>query len=147
MNNIEITNRENVFLAGVMEGHRPEEAAKKAGYTHGSRDAYPLLGQKKVRDYFKKIIIGQAETEGIAIAYNYLITIIRDKDADKRLRADCAKFIYAQHVPAQKALEASNPDEKAITEMSPQELKQYIDDIENELSNRALPTQPIDSMI
>lgn len=149
MNDLTIADRESQFLKGVYDGLPLDEAAKKAGYTHGSRDAYPILSRPEVRQYFKKTIRGRAETEGVSIAYGFLIDVIRDTKATKKERLDAAKFLYANNLAAPKALDA--PDEKKekdINQMSSQELRQFIESVEGELADRATPiedTQDIDN--
>lgn len=141
------SSRSEVFLRAVLEGEQLFIAAEKAGYTHAKRDAYPLLLDEKVRKQFRKAVRGRAETEGLAVCYNYFIEVIRDVNNDKRLRLDAAKFLYGTHMASQKALEPANIDEKDISAMSPQELREFIAQAEGELANKAKPTQGVDSMI
>lgn len=139
--------RSAVFLNEILEGKQLHIAAEKAGYSTPARDAYPLLLDEKVRKSFRKAIRGRAETEGLAVCYNYFIEVIRDTNNDKRLRLDAAKFLYGTHMASQKALDSAPDEKKDIESMSTSELHDFIKDTEAELANRALPAQGIDSMI
>lgn len=142
MNELTISNRHEVFLEGVLSGMELDKAGKKAGFVHPARDAYPLLAEPQTRAYFKKKIRGKAETEGLAVAYAYLIQVIRDTTVPTRTRVDAAKFVYGTHMPAVKATEANPEGEKSPSEMSNEELRQFIEQGEAELAERATPVNP-----
>jgi len=139
MNDLSITDRGKVFVDAVLSGLPLHVAGKKAGYVHPERDVYPVLSDLRTRSYFRKQIRGKAETEGLAVAYNYLIEVIRDTTKDTRVRLDAAKFVYAHHMPAHKALEAVADVDKSPTEMTNEELRRSIEEGERELSERAKP--------
>lgn len=142
MNDLTTADREAKFLKGVYEGLRLDEAAKNAGYTHGSRDAYPILARPETRKYFKKVIRGRAETEGLSVAYGFLIETVRDEKAPKKDRLDAAKFLYANNMAAPKAVEIPDEkEEKDINSMSNEELRSFIETVEGELSDRAAPAE------
>jgi phage terminase small subunit len=142
MDNLALTNKQQDFVNGVMAGKELDVAAREAGFTHAYRDAYPILGELKTRAYFRKKIRGKHETEGIAVAYNFLISVIRDEKADKRLRLDAAKFVYGNALPAPKAGDPVDDTKKDISEMTPEELRTFIEQGEAELAGKAILINP-----
>lgn len=139
MDDLVTSKRHEVFLENVLSGKTLKEAGMKAGFSTPERDAYPILAEMTTRNWFKKRVRGRAETEGLAVCYEYLISVVRDTTADRRIRVDAAKFVYSHHMPAPKALEASPDSEKNPSEMSNEELRQFIEQSEAELANRATP--------
>lgn len=129
------SDRHVAFVEGVLAGKELDKAGKDAGFKLPARDAYPILATPEVRQYVRKKLRGRAETEGLAVTYNFLISVVRDESADKRLRVDCAKFIYAHHMPAHKALEVPSDDEKSPSEMSNEELARFISENDPALAN------------
>lgn len=135
--------RQAVFLQEVMKGATLPDAGKAAGVANPSRDCYPLLNQPEVRKQIRRTIRGLADTEGLSVAYAYIIRVIRDEKEDKRLRLDAAKFIYSSALPALKAVETPNDDDKPTGEMTNEELRAFIEQSESELANRAKPIESV----
>lgn len=148
-----ISDRHQVFIEALMEGDGITKAGKKAGFTHPSRDAVPVIVAPIVQRIARKNMRGKLELEAAPMAYKVLMELMQDAGADKRLRADIAKYLHstAGYTPP-KAAEA--PDdlnrEKAPHEMTSEELHKYIEDGERVLASRLVdvtPPQAIEDML
>lgn len=135
----------------MTEGKSLAEAGKLAGFSTPHRDLAPHVAEPAVRAWVRKHMRGRLEVEAAPAAYSYLLTVLRDEKADRRLRIDVAKFLYAAagYTPP-KAQEAAPDGEKQPSEMTSDELRQFIQEGEAELANRATPIdtrQPLDDLM
>lgn len=143
--------RHEAFFEGVLAGKSLTKAAKDAGFTNPDRDAAPIIVAPQVRQYVRKRLRGRLEVEGAPAAYILLYNTMQDARQDIKLRVDIAKFLYscAGYTPP-KAQDAPPDQEKLPSEMTTEELRQFIEQGENELANRAKPisaSQGFDSLM
>lgn len=107
------------------------EAARLAGYSEKSAGeiGYQLLQkphvQQALREANQKTVCGSLAAKAVQV----LKDILEDEDASPRLRLDAAKTVLdrAGYVPP-KAEEQDYSAEKDLTEMTVQELEQFIRD-------------------
>jgi hypothetical protein len=76
-------------------------------------------------------------TEGAVVGLRTLLEIAQDETAPKGVRADCAKALLDRGGYVAPRAEAAEPSEKMLTEMSPAELLDVINECEGELMAQA----------
>ena len=133
----------------VVEGKPPEEAAKLAGYH--PKSAYRTLRLPAVAAAISETIQLDLASVRAPLAYRVAKSLLQDESVSARVRADLAIKVLdrAGHIaPTRK----ETPAQKALSEMSREELAAFIDRnekeidrIEGELGARAKDVSP-DSM-
>ena len=133
----------------VVEGKPPEEAAKLAGYH--PKSAYRTLRLPAVAAAISETIQLDLASVRAPLAYRVAKSLLQDESVSARVRADLAIKVLdrAGHIaPTRK----ERPAQKALSEMSREELAAFIDRnekeidrIEGELGARAKDVSP-DSM-
>ena len=133
----------------VVEGKPPEEAAKLAGYH--PKSAYRTLLLPAVAAAISETIQLDLASVRAPLAYRVAKSLLQDESVSARVRADLAIKVLdrAGHIaPTRK----ETPAQKALSEMSREELAAFIDRnekeidrIEGELGARAKDVSP-DSM-
>lgn len=140
-----ISDRHQVFVEELMNGAGIKEAGRKAGFSTPSRDAVPIIIEPIVQRVARKHMRGKLELEAAPMAYKILMELMQDPQADKRLRADIAKYLHstAGYTPP-KAAESPDGDlrEKAPHEMTSEELHRFIEDGEAVLKERVVDVTP-----
>jgi hypothetical protein len=101
-----------------------------------------LARNPKIQRAIAEGIATRLLTEGAPIAYALLAEVVRDKAVSARVRVDAAKTILDRggFVPP-KAAEPGGM-EKAVTEMSRDELRAFITIAEHKLSSEAVDVTP-----
>lgn len=130
----------------VSEGRAPEEAAKLAGYH--PKSVYRTLRLPAVAAAISESIQLDLASIGAPMAYRVAKSLLQDESVSARVRADLSIKILdrAGHIaPTRK----ESPAEKALSEMSRDELASFIDrnqaeidKIEGELAARATDVSP-----
>ena len=133
----------------VVDGKPPEEAAKLAGYH--PKSAYRTLRLPAVAAAISETIQLDLASVRAPLAYRVAKSLLQDESVSARVRADLAIKVLdrAGHIaPTRK----ETPAQKALSEMSREELAAFIernekeiDRIEGELGARAKDVSP-DSM-
>lgn len=143
MQNIELSDKAEIFIREIMRGHAIKAAAKKAGFTHPERDAYPLLLDRRIQSLVKRRTRARLLVEGAPQAYEFLLKSMHDESVDMRLRIVCAKELFAGGVPPLKAIEdETDPGDKDARQMTREELRAFIAEGEAELARRAKVVEP-----
>lgn len=152
MENTLPSTRHEIALEGLLAGKSLQEVGKIAGFSTPSRDLVPLIVAPQTRQYVRKRMKGRLEVEGAPAAYVLLYSVMMDVKHDIKLRVEIAKYLYAAagYTPP-KAQDAASDHEKLPSEMTPDELRRFIDEAEAELAQRAIPLndtqQAIDSLL
>jgi HPt (histidine-containing phosphotransfer) domain-containing protein len=130
----------------VSEGRPPEEAAKLAGYH--PKSVYRTLRLPAVAAAISESIQLDLTAIGAPLAYRVAKSLLQDEQVSARVRADLSIKILdrAGHIaPTRK----ESPAQKALSEMSRDELASFIDrnqaeidKIEGELAARATDVSP-----
>lgn len=155
MANIQVSNRAQNFVDLILDGGGLHESAVKAGY-HPSqvhRDATPVLYDRMMKMVARQRMEAKLQFEAAPIAYKVILEMAQDEKAPKSVRLDAAKYLHsvAGYTPP-KAQEAVAPTkhDKDLNDMTTEELRQYIQDGETALANRATditPAQGIDDFM
>lgn len=77
--------------------------------------------------------------EGAPAALDYLIRLVKDEKASERVRADAAKTLLDRAGMAAKAAEGKELDDRALADMSKEELRAMMERAQRELAERATP--------
>lgn len=125
-----LSDKQLIFVRALAEGHKQTKAAEMAGYSHPAVEGHRLMRLPhivaSVRQERDKLFCG--ELAGLAI--DVLRDVLNDKEnTPAHVRLDASKFVLkvAGHIEkTQKALALEVPD-KAISDMTEEELSGYIE--------------------
>lgn len=134
------------MLADILSGIPPIEAAKRQGYQNPHNAAKDFMARPDVLLAVKRDSIGQLVGEGVPLAISTLFMILRDDAAPARVRVDAAKTVLDRAgIAAARPAAPEKANEKALSDMSPNELRALISRLENEVAERAAPVLAPDS--
>jgi hypothetical protein len=134
------------MLADILAGIPPIEAARRQGYLEPHVTAKRFMQRPDVLLAIKRDSIGQLVGEGVPLAISTLFTILKDEAAPARVRVDAAKTVLDRAgIAAARPAAPEKASEKALSEMSPNELRALISRLENEVAERAAPVLATDS--
>lgn len=141
MEDIGTAEKDQAFIELSLTGMTADKAAKKAGFSNPSRDTQRVVSNAKTRKYVRSMMIGRLDVEGAPLAYALMIRVMNDPMAEIKLRIDIAKYLFAAagYTPPKAAEPPKADDERAFSEMTSEELRQFIEKTEAELANRAFP--------
>lgn len=132
-----LDDKQAVFVNTVIDGMRPQEAALASGYP--ALAAFGLLRLPNIMLAMRSEVARRLRSEGAAVGYQVLVRIARDEDAPKGVRAQCAMALLDRAGHVAPRAEAAAPGEKTMSEMTPHELLDVINECEGELAGRARP--------
>lgn len=141
--------RMNTALALMAEGEELHKAGEKAGFSNPRAQLYPAIRNSIVQRGIKGFLKARLQVEASPIAYKFLLSVLTDTSADKKLRVEVAKFLMSvagYNPPKAQEAPADDTSEKPPEEMTNEELRQAIEKIEQELGNRATPIEPIEEL-
>lgn len=154
MKSQEITIAQDIFVQSLLDGDGAPQAAKKAGYnpTGASRILNGVCVNSKLRAHARVLLRGKIDLEGSPEAYRVLMYLMRAPDTPIGMKIDIAKFLVNHAVPAPKAPEEGQDNEKEPSEMSDRELYDLIKRTDAELMQRgqlidATPSYRVDDVI
>jgi hypothetical protein len=128
------------FVKNLLLGRASNEAARLAGFPQPRVAAVRLLNDPAVLDAIEKAVSGRMRGELAPKALNNLAEILDSKSASRALKLAASKAVLdrAGHVPP-KAPDSVGDPAKGISERSPEQLRQFIQQAQNELASRAKP--------
>lgn len=129
--------REEAFISLVCDGKPVQDAAEEAGYSRAYGST--LAKRPKIQQEIYRRIATFFTSEAAPRAAKFLFDVVTDDKAPAKVRLDAAKDILnrAGFMPHSKDEKAS--DRKELNEMTPDELRAKIGQIEGELADRATP--------
>lgn len=143
MEDIGLEEKKNGFIEDCLAGKGTAKAAERAKFASPAKTINQVVSSVKTRKYVRSAIQGRLEVEGGPMAYYYMLRVLKDETADRRLRLDTAKYLFAAagYTPPKAAEAPKQQDDKAFSEMTNEELRQFIERTESELANRATPIE------
>ena len=144
-----LTDKRKEFIRHYVKGVKQTEAARLAGFAFPSVEAVRLLDNSEVQAAVQAELVRRVQTEGQAIAFNFLINTITDEKAPWSARTECARIVSNKGPLSDMALKAAyQPADKPMNEMSLAELEAFIKGgqaaLEKERQARALPAEFVD---
>lgn len=132
--------RRRAFVAHVVAGSSPTKAATLAGYGSEGRNGPRMLAEKSIQDAIRSHLLGRISGELAPKAVEILAGILDDPTATPKIRLDAARAILdrAGYI-APKAQDADRAGEKALHELTREELLARRATLESELAERAKP--------
>lgn len=133
------------FLELISEGFSKADAARMAGFSTPSRDAYPLLMTEEAAQYIKRRIQLRIRSEIVPEAMEIALSIMRNPKTSDRTRWSIIQTLlaYGADIVAPKAGEGE--DGKAPEAMKSEELREFIAMAEGELARRVKPARLADA--
>jgi len=139
-----LNEKQSRFVALVTTGAELPDALRKAGYTH--THFYDVLDSPRIKRAIDDALRNRLRLDGAPLAIEFLITVLRDEDTDKRLRVDVARTLLDRAGIAPVKLEAPgeplNPHD-----MTTDEIRAMLRGMERELGGRATLIGPDASAI
>lgn len=134
-----------VFVSRILDGLPLKTAFKAAGFlTSVSMES--LLDRSDIRQLLATMMRDRVQTLHAPKALKFLSDTLKDKEANGRLRLDCAKHLLGlAGFQAPKVLPVAPTDYGAPSEMSSAELQATIDRLQGEIGQRATGAQVIDA--
>ena len=133
-----ISDQAAVFIAAVINGKNQGAAAKEAGYAHPNQSAHMLMKSPgivaKIQQERQKLF----QTDLANVATSTLKEIILDKEAPQSARiAGCRTVLEVCNMIGKHS--TKNNDNRALSEMTPDQLAGLIDTLENTKAALAEP--------
>ena len=125
-----ISDQAAIFIEAIVNGQNQSQAARTAGYAHPAQSGYTLMKSPgivaKIRQERQKIY----QTDLANVATTTLKEIITDKDAPQSARiAGCRTVLEVCNMIGKHS--TKDNDNKALSEMTPDQLAGLIDTLEN----------------
>jgi phage terminase small subunit len=144
-----LTDRRRTFIEKYVSGHSQTESAKLAGFADPKGEGYRLMQEPAVQAAIQAELVKRVQTEGQAIAFNFLINTIVNEKAPWSARTECARIVSNKGPLSDMALKAAyQPADKPMNEMSLSELEAFIKGgqaaLEKAREQRALPAEFVD---
>lgn len=135
-----LNEKQTAMLADIIAGFPPVEAARRNGYGNPHKAAKDFLARPDVLLAIKRHSMGRLVGEGVPLAIDVLFLILKDEGAPARVRVDAAKTVLDRAgMAAARPAAPEAKTEKALSDMSPDELRALISRLENEVAERAEP--------
>lgn len=120
-----LTQKQKVFVENVARGYDANSAAKLAGYAHPDQEAWRLMENENVLQALSENI--SKKITGLApIALNGVQKLITDEKTPAGVKLNACKYILDTMRDMQSVNEINNLNAKDMQEMSPEELKAFI---------------------
>lgn len=135
-----LNEKQAAMLADIIAGIPPVEAAKRQGYLEPHTTAKRFVTRPDVLLAIRRHSVGTLVGEGVPLAIKTLFQILKDEGAPARVRVDAAKTVLDRAgISAARPSAPEVKNEKALADMSPDELRALISRLENEVAERADP--------
>lgn len=135
-----LNEKQSAMLADIIAGFPPVEAAKRQNYGNAHKAAKEFMARPDVLLAIKRHSLGRLVGEGVPLAIDVLFSILKNEDAPARVRVDAAKTVLDRAgVAAARPAAPEKTNDKALADMSPNELRALISRLENEVAERAEP--------
>lgn len=135
-----LNEKQAAMLADIIAGLPPVEAAKRQEYGNPHKAAKDFMARPDVLLAIRRHSVGTLVGEGVPLAIKTLFQILKDEAAPARVRVDAAKTVLDRAgIAAARPAAPEAKNEKALSDMSPDELRALISRLENEVAERAEP--------
>jgi hypothetical protein len=137
---LRLSEREKEFAILVARGAKPADAYECAGYNESrpDRGAWRLLTQGNVQAAIALELGRMLQTEAAPTAYRVGLELMNNPKVENRVREGLVKtFLDRAGFPAARPVGQEAPGDKALHEMSGDDLRRYISRLESELADRA----------
>jgi hypothetical protein len=136
---LRLTDQQKQFVSAVATGVEAKEAARRAGYTSSSA-AFELLHTESIEVALIVEMGRLMRTIAAPLAIKVGIRLLESEKTSERVREGLVKtFLDRTGFPAERPTLPDRPGDKALHEMSADDLRRYISRLESELADRAKP--------
>ena len=121
---IALNDNRKEFVKNYVGGMDQTNAARKAGYAHPGHEGYRLMQDPAIQAAIQAEIILRVHTEGMTLAVNALINILKNDKLSAGARVDAARLILNKGPLNDAAIQKTHGNsDKSLTEMSLVELE------------------------
>jgi phage terminase small subunit len=128
MQDLALTDKAAAFVKNIVGGMNKTAAARDAGFAYPAQEAQRLMREPKVLAAIQSEVVRRVQTEGQAIAFNFLINTITNEKAPWGARTECARILANKGPLNDAALRAAveQSGEKPLSERTIDELEAFI---------------------
>jgi hypothetical protein len=119
------TEKESVFVECMLSGMNKTDSAKKAGYAEPGRAGHTVAKRPQVRDAIYSGIMSRLETDGVQIASQTLLDLMKPENPPS-VRLGAASKVLETARNAKSDRENKDLDTKDIYDMSADQLDAFI---------------------
>lgn len=132
-----VEDRQAVFIAALAQGRGFLSACQVTGY--GNREGYALLQTVRISKTIEDRMRVMLQSDYAPAALKFLGDLVSDKAAPLKERRQAAQFLLEKAGYVAPKAKDHEPNDKAISAMSADELATLVEKLENERFSRSKP--------